>query len=684
MFLVVDKETGQTDFSLKPMNCPFHILIYKDRLRSYRELPVRLGELGTVYRYERSGVMHGLLRVRGFTQDDAHIFCMESQILSETEKFCALLQEVYRDLGFEEVAVKLSTRPEKRAGTDKTWDKAETSLAEAVRAAGLSYELQPGEGAFYGPKLEFQLKDCIGRTWQCGTLQLDFVLPERLDATYIGEDGAKHRPVMLHRAILGSLERFIGILIENYSGKFPFWLAPEQARVLTISEKYVEYGKSVEQQLRDAGFRVTGDYRPEKIQGKIRDGSLEKMPYLLIVGEKEQAAGNVALRDESVQPPLALTVHRIKAEARGLRCTSGGRFHHLTGAGDKGLACRHLINFYRRRHSGIVSIAIGDSLNDLPMLASADRPILVQYAVWLGNVVRGDFGYSYTQRRPVTDILAERFPRSMELAVMTIIIATLWAVPLGVVSAVRQNTWIDHAVRVVSISGLSLPIFFTGVLVLYLLVRLFRWMPPLEYVALTEEPLENFKQLIWPALVQAYYISAPITRLTRSQMLEVIRQDYITTARAKGLSDRMVIWKHTLRNAMITIITILGLQLVLLGIYAKTYALVHDAGPVDLWIRRFHLHYTLERGVTLGGALFAAQKDDRSGKGGKATFEIYKDRAGEFRGGIGIRWKAATPASKRSRAGCATGRACGTATGPSGRRSTRAHAASMLARSPAM
>lgn len=289
-------ESEERVLALKPMNCPGHIQIFKQGLKSYRDLPLRMAEFGSCHRNEPSGALHGIMRVRGFTQDDAHIFCMESQILSETEKFCLLLQEVYRELGFEEVAVKLSTRPETRAGNDETWDFAEKSLVEAVEAVGLEYQLQPGEGAFYGPKLEFQLKDCIGRTWQCGTLQLDFVLPERLDATYVGEDGNKHRPVMLHRAILGSMERFIGILIENYAGKFPLWLSPVQVAVASITNEFDDYAREVYEILRNAGLRAELDISNNKINYKIREHSNAKVPVILAVGGRERDEKTVSIR----------------------------------------------------------------------------------------------------------------------------------------------------------------------------------------------------------------------------------------------------------------------------------------------------------------------------------------------------------------------------------------------------
>ncbi|MBK7676609.1 threonine--tRNA ligase [Accumulibacter sp.] len=284
------------DYAIKPMNCPGHIQIFNQGLRSYRDLPLRLAEFGSCHRNEPSGALHGIMRVRAFVQDDAHIFCTEAQILPETSAFIDLLQQIYADFGFTEVLVKLSTRPDKRIGSDEVWDKAEAALAEALAARGLIYDLQPGEGAFYGPKIEFSLKDCLGRVWQCGTLQLDFALPQRLDAHYVGEDNERHIPVMLHRAILGSLERFIGILVEHYAGAMPLWLSPVQAVVLNISGKQSEYAEQVVARLRAAGLRVEADLRNEKITYKIREHSLSKLPYQIVVGDKEVAANLVAVR----------------------------------------------------------------------------------------------------------------------------------------------------------------------------------------------------------------------------------------------------------------------------------------------------------------------------------------------------------------------------------------------------
>ena len=284
------------DYAVKPMNCPGHIQIFNQGIKSYRDLPLRLAEFGSCHRNEPSGALHGIMRVRGFVQDDAHIFCAEDQVQSEALAFIDLLRKVYADFGFTDILVKLSTRPDKRIGSDEIWDKAEAALAESLKAKGLAYELQPGEGAFYGPKIEFSLKDCLGRVWQCGTLQLDFALPGRLDAEFVGEDNARHVPVMLHRAVLGSLERFIGILIEHHAGAFPLWLSPVQVVVMNISEAQADYSQSVAEKLRQAGLRVDCDLRNEKINYKIREHSLLKRPYLVVVGDKEKAAGLVAVR----------------------------------------------------------------------------------------------------------------------------------------------------------------------------------------------------------------------------------------------------------------------------------------------------------------------------------------------------------------------------------------------------
>ena len=305
--------------AIKPMSCPCHVQIFKQGIKSYRDLPLRMAEFGCCHRNEASGALHGLMRVRSMVQDDGHIFCTPEQITSETQAFCALLKDVYRTFGFNEVLVKFSDRPAVRAGEDNVWDQAESALKEATEASGLEWEMNPGEGAFYGPKLEFVLKDALGRSWQCGTLQVDFVLPERLGATYIGEDGVKHRPVMLHRAILGSMERFMGILIENYGGKFPTWLAPIQAVVAPITDEAHPYADHVFKTLKDQGIRVIQDKRNEKITYKIREHSLQKIPYILVVGKKEAETGDVAVRslggDKQTVMSLAQLIVRLGEEA---------------------------------------------------------------------------------------------------------------------------------------------------------------------------------------------------------------------------------------------------------------------------------------------------------------------------------------------------------------------------------
>jgi len=305
---------------VKPMNCPCHIQIFNQGLKSYRDLPLRMAEFGSCHRNEPSGSLHGIMRIRGFVQDDAHIFCTEDQITSETVAFCALLKDVYKAFGFTDVKVKFSDRPAKRAGEDATWDKAEGALKEAVNAAGLEWTLNPGEGAFYGPKLEFVLRDAIGRDWQCGTLQVDFVLPERLDANYIAPDGTKKRPVMLHRAILGSLERFIGILIEEYSGKFPLWLAPTQAVVATITEAADDYAREIHAELIKAGIRAELDLRNEKINYKVRDHSLHKISHLFVVGAKEAESRSVSIRklgsEKQEVMPFAQAMAELVEEAK--------------------------------------------------------------------------------------------------------------------------------------------------------------------------------------------------------------------------------------------------------------------------------------------------------------------------------------------------------------------------------
>ena len=305
--------------ALKPMNCPGHVQIFRQGITSYRDLPIRMAEFGSCHRNEPSGALHGLMRVRAFTQDDAHIFCTEDQITSETEAFCTLLLSVYRDFGFEDVVVKFADRPPVRAGDDATWDRAEAALMAATEAVGLDFTLNPGEGAFYGPKLEFDLRDAIGREWQCGTHQVDFVLPERLDASYVGEDGQKHRPVMLHRAILGSFERFIGIMIEHYAGHLPLWLAPIQVLVATITDEAAEYAREIEAALDAAGLRFRLDLRNETINYKIREHSLAKVPIIFVVGGREAESRNVAVRrlGGKAQENVALdeAIHRLATEA---------------------------------------------------------------------------------------------------------------------------------------------------------------------------------------------------------------------------------------------------------------------------------------------------------------------------------------------------------------------------------
>ena len=283
-------------YALKPMNCPGHVQIFRSNMHSYRELPLRYGEFGQCHRNEPSGSLHGMMRVRGFTQDDGHIFCTEDQILDECVAFTSLLQKVYRDFGFTEVIYKVATRPEKRVGADDLWDKAETALIESLKRSGCAYEVTPGEGAFYGPKIEYTLKDAIGRPWQCGTIQVDFSMPVRLEAEYVAEDNSRKVPVMLHRAILGSLERFIGMLIENHAGALPLWLAPVQVSILNISEGQAEYALEVEQALKKQGFRVQADLRNEKITYKIREHSVQKLPYIVVIGDKERDANTVAVR----------------------------------------------------------------------------------------------------------------------------------------------------------------------------------------------------------------------------------------------------------------------------------------------------------------------------------------------------------------------------------------------------
>jgi threonyl-tRNA synthetase len=308
------------DYAVKPMNCPAHVQIYNNGLHSYRDLPLRLAEFGSCHRNESSGSLHGLMRVRGFTQDDAHIFCTEAQVQDEVSGFIVMLNEVYRDFGFNEVIVKLSTRPVKRVGADETWDKAEAGLAAALQQNGLAYEIQPGEGAFYGPKVEFTLKDSLDRMWQCGTIQLDFNLPVRLDAEFVDEDNTRKAPVMLHRAILGSMERFIGILIEHHAGAFPLWLSPVQAVLINISQAQEEYTREIGRLLVEAGIRVQMDLRNEKITYKIREHSLQKLPYQLIIGDKEVAGRLIAVRTRSGEDLGQMTIdaliERFKAEIK--------------------------------------------------------------------------------------------------------------------------------------------------------------------------------------------------------------------------------------------------------------------------------------------------------------------------------------------------------------------------------
>jgi len=284
------------DYAVKPMNCPGHVQVYNSALRSYRDLPLRYGEFGNCHRNEPSGALHGIMRVRGFVQDDGHIFCTEEQILDECVAYTELLHQVYRDFGFEQILYKVATRPEKRVGDDALWDRAEHALMESLRRSGVDFVIAPGDGAFYGPKIEYTLKDALGRPWQCGTMQVDFNMPQRLGAEYVAEDNTRRHPVMLHRAIVGSLERFIGILIENHAGALPMWLAPVQAMILTITDAQADYARDVAQALKKQGFRVESDLRNEKINYKIRENSLQKLPYLLVVGDKERQAGMVAVR----------------------------------------------------------------------------------------------------------------------------------------------------------------------------------------------------------------------------------------------------------------------------------------------------------------------------------------------------------------------------------------------------
>ncbi len=311
-------ESEKREFAVKPMNCPGHIQIFNKGLRSYRDLPLRYGEFGACHRNEPSGALHGLMRVRGFTQDDGHIFCTEDQILSECAAFTALLQKVYADFGFEEIIYKVATRPEKRVGADELWEKAEHALMESLRGSGVPFDVSKGEGAFYGPKIDYSLKDAIGRLWQCGTMQVDFFMPQRLEAEYVDEHSARRNPVMLHRAIVGSMERFIGILLEHHSGALPLWLAPVQVVVMNVTDRQESYVREVETALREAGFRAVSDLRNEKITYKIREHSIQKLPYQVVVGDKEVAARTVSARTrtgENLAPaPLEAFISRLKSE----------------------------------------------------------------------------------------------------------------------------------------------------------------------------------------------------------------------------------------------------------------------------------------------------------------------------------------------------------------------------------
>ncbi len=309
-------EAEGRQFAIKPMNCPCHVQVYNQGLKSYRDLPLRLAEFGSCHRNEMSGALHGLMRVRAFVQDDAHIFCTEDQIQSEVSAFIDFLHEVYADFGFDEVIYRLSTRPENRVGDDAVWDKAEQALADALNAKGLDWEELPGEGAFYGPKIEFTLKDCLGREWQCGTIQVDFSMPGRLDAQYVAEDGSRQTPVMLHRAILGSFERFIGILIEHHEGRMPLWLAPVQAVVMNITDHQAEFVDEVEKTLKQQGLRVISDLRNEKIGFKIREHTLQRIPYLLVVGDREMERGEVAVRSRSGEDLGAMSIDDFAQMAR--------------------------------------------------------------------------------------------------------------------------------------------------------------------------------------------------------------------------------------------------------------------------------------------------------------------------------------------------------------------------------
>jgi threonyl-tRNA synthetase len=318
MYFVGDDERR---FAIRPMNCPGACLVYASERHSYRELPLRLAEFGRVSRNEREGVLHGLLRVRAFTQDDAHVYCTEEQIADEVADICEAIDELYARFGFDDVRVELSTRPEKSMGTEEQWERAEAALTEALRRQGREHELNPGDGAFYGPKIDFHVTDALGRSWQCGTCQLDFQMPERFDLTYVGADDAPHRPVMIHRALLGSMERFAGILIEHYAGRFPAWLAPVQAIVLPVSDRHNPYAGRIAAELREAGVRVGLDERAESVGRKIRDAELGRCPYMLVVGDREAEAGAVAVRSheegELGAMPVAEFAARLRAESEG-------------------------------------------------------------------------------------------------------------------------------------------------------------------------------------------------------------------------------------------------------------------------------------------------------------------------------------------------------------------------------
>jgi len=316
-------EADERKFAVKPMNCPCHVQVFNQGLKSYRDLPLRLAEFGSCHRNEPSGSLHGIMRVRGFTQDDAHIFCTEEQIQPEVSEFIDMLHEVYADFGFSEVIYRLSTRPEQRVGSDADWDRAEAALAQALNAKSLPWEELPGEGAFYGPKIEFSLKDCIGRVWQLGTIQVDFSMPGRLDAQYVAEDGSRKVPVMLHRAVLGSFERFIGILIEHYEGAFPAWLAPRQAVVANITDKHAGYASEVASYLRDSGYRVETDLRNEKIGFKIRELELGKVPYVIVVGDKEMESRTVSVRARHGQDLGSLSLEAVREVLAGEAARKG-------------------------------------------------------------------------------------------------------------------------------------------------------------------------------------------------------------------------------------------------------------------------------------------------------------------------------------------------------------------------